>query len=70
MTNYHMVTGCNMSHDCHMVTGCYISDDYRYLDNVYPEQTLPDKAGRGGFAKGPMPKKDIPNVIRKGHVSY
>ena len=36
----------------------------RYLENVYPEQTLPDKQGRGGFPKGGMPS----NVKRNSKI--
>ena len=40
----------------------------RYLENVYPEQTLPNDQGEGGWAKGQVMKRDLPAVMKKGHV--
>ena len=41
-----------------------------YLDNVYPEQTLPDDKGKYGQPKGAvLPVKLNPKPVRKGHVS-
>ena len=44
---------------------------HRYLETVYPEQTLPDKNGRGGFPKGAVPNYSRKNskILNKGWVS-
>ena len=41
-----------------------------YLDNVYPEQTLPSDSGGGGFPKGMnKPQRPETKVFKKGRVS-
>ena len=40
-----------------------------YLDHVYPEQTLPNEKGNGGFGKGLIPTpKPRARIMRKGQV--
>lgn len=40
-----------------------------YLDNVYPEQTLPTDKG-GGYPRGAVIDRKVPSVTKKAHVSH
>ena len=40
-----------------------------YMDNVYPELTLPNEKGAGGWVKGQQVKRASVNIFRSGHVS-
>ena len=40
-----------------------------YMDNVYPELTLPNNKGGGGWVRNQQIKRANANIFRAGHVS-